>query len=734
MLLQLAHVLVLWLLPHPILASNYIQLIAQLLAVVVCLQQRAFIDSPLARRCWLAVASSFGIWSLAQCFFIFFLYFPKHGQGTIRPDDVLWVLFGLPLLLAANSTHENADRIGWLDRLQAMLFFAVIYLLIFLPSIRMNVDESFLIQDLALLLCCLLRLPSAASERERRFFVRVSIFLVIYAPCTIAGDILHKHGWRPGSFVDLVWTLPTTVYTILVLLDAISFQEVDAPSRLLVAVRNVQGLSVAALAFLSLTVSALLATHLPLLGGALLAFSFVLFAMRTNARERAWHKANERLENTVLQDALTGLGNRILLRQCLRELLSAPSTKESAVLIFADLDHFKSINDSFGHALGDCLLIEVGRRLRAASPINSIICRIGGDEFVVLCTAADSMHAKASGEMLLETLHLPFQLGGHVIHCSASIGIVLAAGECADDLLRTADHAMYRAKQLGKNRVQLFDAPLLAQLNLRWQMEADLRACVDQNNIDVVFQPILRVVDGEIVGFEALARWLHPTTGPVMPIEFIPLAEETGLILPLGAQVLEKACQQIVKWNRAWGKRFSVSVNVSPRQFADAGLLAMILSTLDRTGLDPSLLRLEITESVLLVHEKTVKLVLDKARAHGISISLDDFGTGYSSLSFLLNLPVDEVKVDRSFVSNLHLDPQRRELVRTVIQLGHSLGKSVVAEGVETEQEFRELSGMGCPCVQGWLISRPMLAEAMEAKMSSIIAGSCAYLGKDLPV
>ncbi|MGI4831425.1 MAG: putative bifunctional diguanylate cyclase/phosphodiesterase, partial [Janthinobacterium lividum] len=633
MLLQIAHALALVLLPHPLLASNYFQMACPLLAAGVCLQQRTTTRNQVARRCWLAIASSFAIWALAESCYIFFLYFPERGHATVRPDDALWVLFGLPILLAVNTTHENADWIGWLDRLQVMIFFAVLYLLSFLPSIRLDIDTSFLIQDVALILCCLLRLPISSVARERRFFVRVSLFLMVYGPFTMAGDILHRHGWPAGGLVDLVWTVPTTFYTLLVLADAWHFKEpVDSPSRLVTVVRSMQGISISILAFLSLAVSALLATHRPLLGSGFLAASFVLFAMRTNARERAWQHAHGRLEETVLQDALTGLGNRLQLRRSLTELLAHSPAEGTAVLLFADLDHFKGINDSLGHALGDRLLVDVGKRLRAAASADSMVCRLGGDEFVVLTTAGSPGRAKAQGQALLEALHMPFHLGDHILRCTASIGVVLAAaGDSADNLLRTADHAMYRAKQLGKDRVQLFDASLLAQMNSRWQMEADLRGCVERNEIEVAFQPILTVEGGEISGFEALARWTHPTQGPIPPLDFIPMAEGTGLILSLGAQILEKACSQVASWNRAWNTRLSVSVNVSPRQFADTGLLAMLLSTLDRTGLEPALLRLEITESALLVHESTVKHVLGQARAHGIRISLDDFGTGYSS-------------------------------------------------------------------------------------------------------
>ena len=724
LLAELSHVCLLLFLHRSLLGSNLFQLFFPLLALAVSLRERARGVDPISRRYWSAIAFAFGIWSAGQALFIYFLYFPEFRLASVRPDDALWILFGMPILLAVTTTHEELDRVQWLDRAQTFLFFAVLYLLVFLPSERLSLSHAYLIQNLALFLCCLLRLPICTTASERRFFLRLTGFLLIYGGLETVGELLYRRGWQVGGPVDLIWTVPVACFVASAARDALRAKEQgDESSRLLTAVRRMQGLSVAALAFLSIGVSALLASRHPLIGSASVVCCFALFALRTNAREDIWHQAHRRLEQTLLKDALTGLGNRILLRNSLTERLQQRSVKGSVVLLFADLDRFKSINDTLGHALGDRLLIEVGQRLSAAAPPDSIVCRLGGDEFVVLTSADGPAEAQASGETLLEALHAPFQLGDHVLRCTTSIGVVFATpGAEVDHLLRTADHAMYRAKQLGKDRVQLFDASLLEQLNRRWQMETDLRECVEQNGIDVAFQPILSVEGGQISGFEALARWTHPVRGNVPPLEFIPLAEDTGLILPLGAQVLEKACRQIAEWNRAWETTFSVSVNVSPRQFADTGLLNLLLSTLDRTGLHPSLLRLEITESALLVHESTVRQVLAEARAHGIRISLDDFGTGYSSLSFLLNLPVDEVKVDRSFVSDMHRDPQRREVVRTVVQLGHSLGKRVVAEGVETEHDLRELVAMGCECAQGWLISKPLLADALEADMPAITA------------
>lgn len=706
---------------HRVLASNLIQLVFSLSAIGLSVHQRTMGVDAVETRCWTAVATAFSIWSGAQLLYLYFMYFPVATILGIRLDDALWVLFGLPLLLAVHTTHDELDAVQWADRVQAIFFFFVLYVMVFLRDRPMSLSNVYLTQNGALLLCCMLRIPICTTARERRFFLRLAVFLLSYGLLETGGEVLYRRGWQPGSIVDLIWTIPVASFISLALHDALAAPDSrEQSSRLVIVVRRMRGLSISALTFLTMAVSALLAAHHPLLGGFCIAACFGLFALRTSAREYAWDQAHGQLQEAVLKDALTGLANRIQLHASLAASLSAGV---QPALLFVDLDRFKNINDSLGHALGDRLLIEVAARLRKASPRASLVCRIGGDEFVVLALVKEAKEAETIGETILHALRSPYEIGDHVLRSTASIGVVLASANYeVDDLMRTADHAMYRAKQLGKDRVQLFDAGMLAQIHNRWRLESDLRLTVERSEIEIAFQPILTIQGGTIDGFEALARWSHPTHGNIPPCEFIRLAEETGLILKLGAQVLEKACRQVASWNKAWETQYSVNVNVSPRQFAEADFVSQVLATLQRTGLSPQLLRLEITETVLLVHEDTVRGILSEARSHGIRISLDDFGTGYSSLSFLLNLPVDEVKVDRSFVSDMHRDPQRRELVRTVVQLGHSLGKRVVAEGVETEHELSELAAMGCECAQGWLISRPLSAKAMEADLAAITA------------
>jgi diguanylate cyclase (GGDEF)-like protein len=688
----------------------------------------------LGRRCWYFSSCAFGIWALGQGLYLYYLRVPCTLNWPVRPDDLLWLLFGLPLLFGITVIPNEVDKVAWFDRMQATLFIVALYSLVFLSGGRLKVTQAYLIQNLALLLCCFLRFPACNMARERRFFVRLAVFLILYTALESLGDWLYSHGRLPGSIVDMVWTLPYSLYLILVLHDARHQDRIEARiGSFASAFRTMQGLSVAALTILSMALAAVLSRLHPLIGGVFVACTFLLFAIRTNLREKLWNEAHDRLQSAVLRDALTGLGNRLLLRKSLDEHLKRAATARIA-LLFVDLDRFKQINDGLGHELGDRVLIEVATRLSAAASSDSLVCRLGGDEFVVLSSAQNAAQAQSAGERLLRSLQTPILLGQQELRCTASIGVVLSrGGETADELLRTADHAMYRAKQIGRDRVQIFDASLQTKLIDRWQMEADLRACIAANSIQVAFQPIYSVAQQGLSGFEALARWSHPVFGSIPPAEFITLAESSGLIFSLGTQVLEKACAQMAAWNRAWGTRLSVSVNVSAHQFTDTALLPSLLDVLQRTQLPPALLRLEITETALLANQSVVREILERTRAHGIRISLDDFGTGYSSLSFLLSLPVDEIKVDRSFVSHMVQDANRKELVRTVIHLGHTLGKRVVAEGVETWEDLIALAEMGCECMQGFFISKPLSPGTIDADRSSLDFSTVSIHLADLP-
>ncbi len=713
--LQVAHFVLLLCFRHAVVGSNDFQLLCASIATLVCIRQCRAASDVAERLRWLAVCFAFGIWSAAELWLLILMQRPS-GQGSALPfDNALWVLFGLPLLLVNYCSGEGKDEVRLLDRAQATLFFAVLYLLVFLPPVQLGFDAAFDLQNLALILCGLLRLPTCTSAPERRFYVRLNFFLIAYGICSYAGFALYARGWPEGSIVDGLWTLPMTFFVILVLRDELRPPRNQDESGLMVAARTMQGLGITILAFASVAVSVVFAHQNLVGGGVMVVLAFGLFAFRLTLRERAFHRDHCRLQEAVLRDILTGLGNRILLQNTLSERLSLVGSGRTTVVLFLDLDRFKSVNDSLGHAMGDRLLVEIGSRLRLASPADSVVCRPGGDEFVIVTSVAQTAEAEAIGDVLLEALGRPLRLGPHTLRCTASIGVVQAnPGTSLEDLLRMADHAMYHAKALGKARVQVFDTSLFAKLTSRWQLEADLRVAVENEGVAVSFQPIALARDGTLVGVEALARWSHPQWGQIPPSEFIPLAENAGLILQLGRQVLHNACQQVASWNQVWGRHLTVNVNVSPLQFTDPGFLQEVISVLEQTGLESHLLHLEITESALLLNQEAVSQVLEDARRQGIRVALDDFGTGYSSLSLLMKLPVDEVKIDKSFVFEMHRDTQKRELVRTVSSLAHSLGKCVVAEGVETEQDFGELLGMGCEYIQGWLVSPPLGAAAFE--------------------
>ncbi len=420
-----------------------------------------------------------------------------------------------------------------------------------------------------------------------------------------------------------------------------------------------------------------------------------------------------RLAHQAHHDPLTGLPNRSLFFEFLTHALARSSRSGSAVaVLFLDLDRFKYVNDSFGHDAGDELLGTLAERLQRVVRPGDTIARFGGDEFVVLCEdlPADTASERAIevAERLIDVVQSPFSCQGQAHFLSTSIGIACSMGVDArpEALLRDADAAMYRAKERGKGRWEVFDEAMRMSVVQRVETENALHRAIERNEFDVFYQPVLSLRDGQCVGAEALVRWRHPERGLVSPTEFITLAEETGLVVPLGQLVLEQACRQAEVWRRSRGDdRFTISVNLSARQLARTELVSDVAGALSSTGLPPSMLCLEITESVLMDDVEMSLAAIRSLKALGIRLSIDDFGTGYSSLGYLKRLPVDAVKVDRSFVDGLGTDPEDSAIVAAVVNLGHTLGLTVVAEGVETGVQLDELVALGCDQAQGFLFS-----------------------------
>ena len=441
-----------------------------------------------------------------------------------------------------------------------------------------------------------------------------------------------------------------------------------------------------------------------------------------NYRDITERKALERqLVHDAFHDPLTGLANRALFLDRAQHALARRSFADLAVLIM-DVDDFKTINDSLGHGAGDQAMIAVAERLRGCLRPEDTVSRIGGDEFAILLEEADERLADAVCERILDALRRPFEIGGIQVHLSASIGVAFSSPEArsADELMRNADVAMYTAKGRGKARAERFEASMHSAAMARLELRADLQRAVERGELRVRYQPVYALRDGRLIGFEALLRWRHATRGEVQPAEFIPLAEETGLIVPIGNWVLEQACRQTVAWSETAGRPVHCSVNVSARQLREPAMVEWVGLALSSTGLPADQLILELTETGLMQDDEAQLRAL---KALGVHLALDDFGTGYSSLSYLARFPIDVLKIDQSFVAQLGRGDEVPPLVRSVVQLGASLSLFTVAEGVETETQLELLREMGVTYAQGFLLARPM--DAIAA--SRLLAGDRAF-------
>ncbi len=433
----------------------------------------------------------------------------------------------------------------------------------------------------------------------------------------------------------------------------------------------------------------------------------------------------EELTRQAFSDSLTGLPNRALFQDRLRHALAAARRHEQEVaVIFLDLDGFKVINDSLGHHAGDALLVAVAARLLRTVRPSDTVARFGGDEFAVLAVGENGLTTAAvMAERLLQALAEPVSVEGRDVFIMASAGVALSDGVLAGpaDLLRRADIALYRAKGAGKGRVTVFDGSMEAAVAGRLNLETDLRRALERNEFHLVYQPEVNVSAGTVAGVEALLRWQHPERGAVSPVEFVPLAEETGIIVSLGAWVLREACRQVAEWRRLGhvADGFTLSVNLSGRQLIQPDLVEVVSAVLAETEVPPAMLRLEITETVLMEDGPASTRTLERLKTLGVELAIDDFGTGYSSLAYLRRFPVDTVKVDRSFIAAVEDDPRVCAIVQTVTHLAHALGMRVTAEGIETQQQVRFVSEAGCDRGQGYYYYRPLPAGEVAVLLSA---------------
>ncbi len=439
--------------------------------------------------------------------------------------------------------------------------------------------------------------------------------------------------------------------------------------------------------------------------------SFVDIAERKASEEKVRYLAHH--------DALTGLPNRYSLHERLVQAVGTARRNGRQLAVFMiDLDRFKVINDTLGHTVGDQLLIEVAKRLSGSVRETDIVARLGGDEFVVVLptidTPADAAHV---AEKIIAAMAQVFLLEGSELRTSPSIGISLYPEDAIDiaDLLKNADIAMYHAKELGRNNFQFFTETMQIAANNRLAVEADLRTAIEQGQFILHYQPQLDLRNGRLIGVEALVRWEHPLRGLISPLDFIAVAEETGLIVQLGDWVLVEACRQLARWRANGLTAVVMSINLSACQFLDPDLPKRLDAVLAENGLDASSLNLEITESMSMASPETTASLIQSLTGMGTSLAIDDFGTGYSSLAYLKLFPIKTLKIDRSFVKDIETDPNDAEICDVTVLLAHKLGLDVVAEGVETEAQLRYLRSIGCEKIQGYLISRPLPADQAEA-------------------
>ncbi len=435
---------------------------------------------------------------------------------------------------------------------------------------------------------------------------------------------------------------------------------------------------------------------------------------------------SRQLSHQAAHDSLTDLPNRSLLNYRLAEAVSTVHRhKSSLAILYLDLDRFKHINDSLGHVIGDRLLQSVALRLTECVRAADTVSRLGGDEFVILMTdIARDQEAAALAEKVLQALRAPYVLDEHELHVSASIGIALCPrdGADAEALLRNADSAMYEAKERGRNNFQFYRKDLNASATARQSLESALRHAIARRELELYYQPIMEIRSGVMSGAEALVRWRHPELGFTLPARFIGIAEESGLIVPIGHWVLREACSRTKAWQAAGNPRLRMAVNVSAVELRSKAFVEGVAAVLRETGLDPAFLELELTETFLMEDSESTAVVLKELKGLGVHLALDDFGTGYSSLSYMRRFPIDALKIDRSFVSDLTTDADDASVVSAVITMGKSLHMRVVAEGVETREQFSFLESHECPEAQGYFFSRPVASEQFAALMRQGIA------------
>jgi diguanylate cyclase (GGDEF)-like protein len=690
-----------------------------------------------ARRPWMLLAGGLGLWLVGDL--IWDAYAIRDSAApTLSPADLAYfvaypmMLVAIWMMLRVRSPRGNREvvldglALAAASAVAAWQFLVVPNAYAGMPVSERIVSAAYPLGDIALLMA-LSWLAFAPGRRTRAAHLLYAFFGI-----TLGLDIAYAIFPRfeaTAGWIDLVNSFYPLAYSFL---GAAALHH-DADAITEPAPVSVARLHPARIAFLT---AALLATPLLNLGQhlgersellpvglGLVVTVLVIARFVTVVRDR--ESAREQLEFQASHDVLTGLLNRHLLTDRIDHAIARGQRGgDSVAVLYVDLDRFKAVNDTHGHEAGDDLLVQAAARLVDSVRTGDTVARLGGDEFAVLCEdVSDRQSVFDIADRIIDQLSEPYELDGLLAVISASVGIAMPehADATGDELLRDADAAMYRAKEAGRDRWEVFDTAMRDWVERRRETESALAGAVERGELRLVYQPIVDIANGSVAGFEALVRWDRPGHGLVAPLDFIPLAEETGLIVPIGEWVMNEACRQLAIWNETFLDRAPVtlSVNVSGRQLNQASLRDIVERAVHTSSIDPALLTLELTESMLLEDTDWALTQLESVKRLGVHIAIDDFGTGYSALSYLRLFPIDVVKIDRSFIADLGVMAADTTVVAAVIALAHALGHEVVAEGVETAEQLAALTNLGCDFAQGYFFAKPLGSAEATARLRS---------------
>lgn len=745
-----------------LLLGNVLYIIPTLISALVIITA-ALKQEGKARRGWLLIGLGITAQFVGNSLWGYLELVPKV-EPFPSLADLLYLLFG-PLVVAGLFQLMPAPR-SRREALRLRLDVAItvgalgLYFWRFLLAPPLTWGESTLptlvtlaypVLDLLLLSLVLLLIM---RERQREFFHVEFVLLGLGLIAQIGADVLFSAAAATGAYysghpLDALWTSSAVLFALaartsliqghhLITRGAVPLNGYLTVSMPYVAVASAFGLLLVtesdpnvhgSLEAIGVLYGVVLVTGLVVLRQ-LLAFDENRRLAQNLARQSAELKVlsetlefkvqertaelealSHRFRHDALHDALTGLPNRAQFQIRLQEVTAR---ERPFAVLYLDFDRFKAINDSFGHAVGDALLVAIGRQLETCIRPGDLVARLGGDEFAMLLEdSCDTASVTQVAERLTQAFQVPIRVGEYTLHSTASIGIVVSDGSrsSAENVLRDADIAMYRAKARGRSRFVVFEPAMREGIQARLALEEDLRRAVEHGELEAHYQPVVRTADHSVAGFEALVRWQHPQHGFIPPAKFIPLAEESDLIIGIDRWMLKVACTQLREWS-ASDATLAMCINLSSRQFAQPDLPLFIAGVLAKTGVAPHRLKLELTESLLLDSSELVRETLATLRELGVRLHIDDFGTGYSSLAYLQRFDADLLKIDHSFVAQMLENKGSAELVRTIISMAHNLGMKVVAEGVESEEQLMYLKSLGCEYAQGYLFSIPLPAAA----------------------